>query len=87
MLRNRRSVLPATQSIAEIASSLACFRKLLCPIIVLTGDHYVTTKCLDVGNLRATAHDVYRRKRSERARCRTSWPTLERRGLPTSRPA
>src|SRR5262245_13006600 len=30
------------------------------PIIILAGDHYFTTKCFNVWNLRATAHDIDR---------------------------
>ncbi len=37
---------------------LACLRELRAPVIVLTGDHNVTTERQDVWDLRATAHDV-----------------------------
>src|SRR5262249_3814157 len=61
MPRNRRSG-PAGDTIdrPRWRLSLACSRELRAPIVVLAGDHHVTTKCFDVWNLRATAHDVDR---------------------------
>src|SRR6266699_3032923 len=59
MPRNRRFG-PAADAIdrPRCRLSVASCRELRAPIIVLAGDHYFTTKWLDVWNLRATAHDI-----------------------------
>jgi len=61
----------------EIAPFLACCRELRAPIIVLAGDHYVTTKCFDVWNLRATAHEYHRAEAFRTSELQHKRPTVE----------